>query len=168
MKRRNSILLPLVFALGACLCCAALPLSAGPKKKGKQKSGQQSAATMEATVLSLVNDYRKHRGKPPLVMNDEISKAAYGHSLNMARGVVPFGHADFDDRVGGLMKQLGAGGGAENVAFSPMGPGSVVHNWLNSDGHRENIEGDYNYAGVGIATAKNGYRYYTMIFIKKK
>jgi len=101
-------------------------------------------------------------------MNEIISNEAYDHSLRMSQGKIPFGHAGFDDRIGKLLKQLAAIGGAENVAFSPKGAGSVVHNWLNSDGHRENIEGDYNYAGVGIAQGKNGYRYYTVIFIKKK
>jgi uncharacterized protein YkwD len=139
------------------------------KKSKKQEKAQEAAVAQEKnTVLNLINKYRSSLGKQPLVMNEIIGNEAYDHSLRMSQGKVPFGHAGFDDRIGKLLKQLAATGGAENVAFSPKGAGSVVHNWLNSDGHRENIEGDYNYAGVGIAVAKNGYKYYTVIFIKKK
>jgi uncharacterized protein YkwD len=167
-KNNRSLLKPLTLILCAALCCAVLPLSAGPQKKKSKQKNAKVAPGMEEAILTLVNNYRKHRGKPPLAMDGEISKAAYKHSLNMSRGVIPFGHADFDERIGELIKTLGGTAGAENVAFSPKGPQSVVHNWLNSDGHRQNIEGDYNYTGIGIAPAKNGYYYFTMIYIKKK
>jgi uncharacterized protein YkwD len=135
----------------------------------KKKGAKTETTTSEHTIImNEVNRYRASLGLPSLVMNETISNSAYEHSLKMAQGSVPFGHAGFDKRMKALMSQIAASGAAENVAFSPKGPHSVVHNWLNSDGHRENIEGDYNYAGVGIAVAKNGYKYYTIIFVKKK
>jgi uncharacterized protein YkwD len=40
--------------------------------------------------------------------------------------------------------------------------------WINSPGHRENIEGDYNLSGIGIYKNRNGVLYFTHIFIKRK
>ncbi len=160
---------------GVRLACLVLfvalmssPADAQEKSKKPQEMQQTGAAQEETTVLNLINKHRSSLGKPPLVMNEIISNEAHDHSVRMSQKKIAFGHAGFDDRIGKLLKQLSATGGAENVAHSPQGAASVVHNWLNSDGHRENIEGDYSYAGVGIAQAKNGYRYYTVIFIKKK
>ncbi len=157
------------FILFVFLMGSVCPCEVQAQKKNKKQEQKSGAVREEVTILNLINKYRSSLGKTPLVMNEIISTASYDHSLRMAQGKIPFGHAGFDDRIGKLLKQLApANSGSENVAFSPKGAGSVVHNWLNSDGHRENIEGDYNYAGVGIAQAKNGYKYYTVIFIKKK
>ena len=145
-----------------------IPAASGQKKKNAQKEAK-STESMAGAILSLVNEFRKESELPPLLMDTRISEAAYRHSRNMAEGKVSFGHAGFDKRVGDLLKELApAYGGAENVAFSPMGAGSVVKGWINSSGHRTNMEGDYNYTGIGIAEGKNGYRYITMIYIKKK
>ena len=42
----------------------------------------------------------------------------------------------------------------------------VVKMWLNSQGHRENIEGDYNMTGIGISKSADGTPYFTEIFIR--
>jgi uncharacterized protein YkwD len=40
--------------------------------------------------------------------------------------------------------------------------------WLNSPGHRKNIEGPYNLTGIAMAKAKDGTMYFTQIFINKQ
>lgn len=171
VRLSNRYVLPLVFMAMLLALMTGMPVDVYAQKKNNKKKSEIEAsgiAQERVAVLNLMNKYRTSLGKPALVMNDIISNDAYEHSARMASGTIAFGHAGFDDRIGKLLKQLGATGGAENVAFSTKGAGSVMHNWLNSDGHRENIEGDYNYVGIGIAPAKNGYRYYTVIFLKKK
>jgi uncharacterized protein YkwD len=56
---------------------------------------------------------------------------------------------------------------AENVATGQHTAQSAVDTWLKSQGHRENIEGDYNQTGIGITKGKNGSLFFTEIFIKK-
>jgi uncharacterized protein YkwD len=47
-----------------------------------------------------------------------------------------------------------------------MGAREVVDGWLNSPGHRRNIEGDFRLTGIGIAKRSDGMVYFTQIFIR--
>lgn len=124
---------------------------------------------MKIDILQLVNEHRAAKHLPPLEMFDNISDAAEKHSTDMAKKRVPFGHDGFDERVDGLMIKIkGANAAAENVAYGAPTAADVVRMWLNSSGHRKNIEGNFNMTGIGIAQDKDGRLYYTQIFINKK
>jgi uncharacterized protein YkwD len=43
----------------------------------------------------------------------------------------------------------------------------AVDGWLGSPHHRENIEGNFDRTGVGIARSGDGTYYYTQIFIAR-
>jgi uncharacterized protein YkwD len=87
----------------------------------------------------------------------------------MARGVVVFGHAGFDERVQRLRDKIGGRRSAENVA-SNRGYASVasiaVNGWLGSPGHRKNIEGDFASTGIGVAVNDKDQYYFTQLFWK--
>jgi uncharacterized protein YkwD len=54
------------------------------------------------------------------------------------------------------------------VAFNQghRDPAAVaVQGWLESPGHRENIEGPYELTGVGVASNAKGEVYFTQIFV---
>ena len=40
--------------------------------------------------------------------------------------------------------------------------------WLNSPGHRKNIEGDFTHIGIGVVKNDAGVYYFTQIFLKKR
>ena len=44
---------------------------------------------------------------------------------------------------------------------------SVVNAWLNSDGHRQNIEGDFTDFDISAEQNANGQWYFTNIFVKR-
>ena len=57
----------------------------------------------------------------------------------------------------------------ENVAYNQgyNDPATqVVKSWLQSSGHRQNIEGQYKLTGVGIAKNARGEYYFSQIFRK--
>ena len=56
---------------------------------------------------------------------------------------------------------------SENVAMnnSPIPAQVAVRGWINSEGHKKNMEGDYDLTGVGIARSRNGSWYFTQIFV---
>jgi uncharacterized protein YkwD len=56
---------------------------------------------------------------------------------------------------------------SENVAYAYSTAQSVVNAWINSDSHRENIEGDFTDFEVSAEQNKEGKWYYTNIFIKR-
>jgi uncharacterized protein YkwD len=88
----------------------------------------------------------------------------------MAHGVVPFGHDGFIDRFNLIrmaIPSLSLMG--ENVALNRgfSNPGQkAVDSWLASPGHLDNIVGDYNLSGVGVAVNSKGEYYFTQIFVK--
>jgi uncharacterized protein YkwD len=47
---------------------------------------------------------------------------------------------------------LGAVQVSENVAYNYQSNEGVLNAWLMSDGHKENIEGDYTHFGISIKT----------------
>ncbi len=89
----------------------------------------------------------------------------------MASGKVPFSHQGFEQRVSIIRRQIPYQAAAENVAFNQgySNPAEqAVEGWIKSDGHRVNIEGQYNLTGIGIVkNAKNEY-YFTQLFINRR
>lgn len=126
-------------------------------------------STMEHNVFELINQHRAERHLKPLTWDDDIAKGAYKHSKDMAKGRVPFGHTGFDERVDRLMKDIPrSNAAAENVAYGAQTAEQVVDMWLNSPGHKKNIEGNFNMSGIGIEESKDGTLYFTQIFIHQK
>lgn len=128
------------------------------------------AADLEHYVHRLVNEHRVAQGLKPLAFNPEISGVARRHSQDMATGRVGFGHGGIERRrqeIAGFIARAGVG---ENVAMVPAGSSQVgavaVSNWLESPGHRRNIESSYDLTGVGIAQGPAGEYYFTQLFVR--
>jgi len=123
---------------------------------------------LEDQILYYINQHRKAIGKPALQMIDVASKQATIHSVDMAKQKTPFGHEGFESRINTITKQTGnVNAAAENVATGKLTAQQVVDGWLHSPGHKKNIEGNYNFTGIGVAKDNNGQVFYTQIFILK-
>ena len=121
----------------------------------------------EEKVHQLVNQYRQQVGLRTLSLKSEISVVARQHSQNMADKVVSFGHEEFQERTDEIKTQIMFKRTSENVAMnnSPIPAQVAVRGWINSEGHKKNMEGDYDLTGVGIARSRNGSWYFTQIFV---
>jgi uncharacterized protein YkwD len=76
-------------------------------------------------------------------------------------------HNDFDARSADIMKLLGAKKVSENIAYNYNSAQGAFDAWLKSEGHKENIEGDFTHFGISIReNPVNGKKYYTNIFLK--
>jgi uncharacterized protein YkwD len=121
----------------------------------------------QQTILDEINQYRLAHHLQPLKINKNISLVAEKHSSNMSHGNIPFGHVGFNNRTNQLFAQISKPQAiAENVAYGNLDAKKVVQLWLNSEGHRRNIEGNYNLTGIGITYNDDGLAYYTQIFIR--
>ncbi len=121
----------------------------------------------EEDILSKINQHRSSKGLLPLKINSNIAGEAEKHSQQMASGKTSFGHSGFDARVTRISNVLGPPRkSAENVALGSKSADEVVRGWLNSPGHKQNIEGDFTLTGIGVARDKKGVLYYTQLFIK--
>lgn len=120
----------------------------------------------QKVILADINAYRHAHGLDQLKLNRFLSEQAKNHSLEMAENKTPFGHAGFNQRVRNIFNRFQSQAIAENVAFTNEEAKTVVKLWLNSRGHRKNIEGNYNMTGIGLAYDKYGRVYVTQIFLK--
>lgn len=128
-------------------------------------------ASIEQAVHAQINQYRQQHGLSLLTIDERISNIARTHSQNMASKAVPFSHDGFQARVQTIGTMIPYRAAAENVAYN-MGysdPATkAVQGWLNSQGHRQNIEGNYNITGIGVAKNAKGEYYFTQIFIRSR
>lgn len=125
-------------------------------------------AQLQQSVLEYVNQYRRGKGLAPLKMMSLITAEALKHSKNMADGRVDFGHDGFEGRADKLMSQIELSNAiAENVAYGKFSAQEVVNRWIQSPGHKKNIEGKFTLTGVGIVRRADGYLFFTQIFINK-
>lgn len=133
-----------------------------------------AAATLsyEEEVLRLVNDHRVSLGRDVLVMDTALRRCARGHSRHM-RGDVHlfFAHQNPEgDSPGDRLRRNGISftAAGENIAAGQTSPAAAFNAWINSPGHRSNIENaSWRRTGVGyqpgVSTA--GYRHYwTQVF----
>lgn len=128
-----------------------------------------AADSFEASAHAQINQYRASKGLPALAWNAALADQARQHSAAMANGQTAFGHDGFDGRVKG--SGVTYQGAAENVAYNqgysdPVG--EAVKGWLKSPGHLQNIEGDYDTAGLGIARNARGEIYFTQVFVRSR
>lgn len=122
----------------------------------------------QATVLKYINEYRKEQNLPPLKLNRIVSDIANKHSREMANKTIAFGHGGFANRIQQIKYRIeGSDSFAENVAYGYLDAKEVVEIWVDSRGHRKNIEGKFNETGIGIAKDSIGKYYFTQIFLRK-
>jgi uncharacterized protein YkwD len=123
---------------------------------------------MEKDILYYINQYRSSIGLPSLQMVNAATEQATKHSIDMANRSMPFGHEGFDQRIDNIVKKIGfVHASAENVAYGKLTAKEVVDLWLNSPGHKKNIEGNYVLTGIGLAKDADGIVFYTQIFLRK-
>jgi uncharacterized protein YkwD len=127
-------------------------------------------ASMEQDVHAKINAHRSLLGLPALTLDETISAQARKHSQDMADQSV-LSHDGFDDRAAVIEKTIPLDSIAENVAVNVgvTDPATTaVNGWLNSPGHKKNIEDGYDLTGIGIVRNSKGEFYFTQIFLKKK
>jgi uncharacterized protein YkwD len=122
-------------------------------------------ANLVDDVLSQTNKFRRSKGLPALIINEDLNAIAQKHSINMAKGRVGFGHGGFSKREAQAKRKINSlYSFAENVAYGPTTGKQVVTMWKNSSGHRRNMLGRYKYIGIGIAKDRRGRIFYTQVF----
>ena len=141
----------------------------GPARASKPAARKPDLAQIEREVLSRVNRYRKSEGLPALAADARIAEIAREHSRAMAAGRTGFGHGGFKGRTQAVASRVPYRRVAENVARNSRDPREipavVVERWVDSRGHRKNIEGPFAVTGIGAALGPDGSVYLTQLFV---
>jgi uncharacterized protein YkwD len=129
------------------------------------------ALALEDEVLRLTNEHRASMGLGSLRMVQSLRQVARGHSRHMRKDVHSFfAHTNPEGDTPGM--RLTANGVhweimAENIGAGALSPQAVMQGWLDSPGHRKNIESPrYTKIGVGWQPGAPGDDpdYWTQVF----
>jgi len=167
---RNAILpvaMVLAFALSMVSCSSDSSEAAAPNAANEAAlNAVYDYSSSELELADLINEHRASLGLNPLQTINYISVKSEEHDEYMI-GKNALNHDLFEQRSQDIIQALGAVKVNENVAYNYVAPSSALHAWLNSPGHKANIEGDFTHFGIAIRENADGKKYYTNIFIKK-
>lgn len=153
----------LIFTLNSCSSDSAEELSAAER----ELVTDYQYSDIEYELADQINDYRVNHGLNRLELINHVSFKGQEHnSYMMLHKVV--NHDQFEARAHNIMEVVGAVKVNENVAYNFQAPSGALNAWLNSPGHKANIEGNFTHFGISIKTdPETGKKYYTNIFVKK-
>lgn len=122
----------------------------------------------ERQIFELTNTERHRRGLSLLAWSQAVHDTAHDHSSDMAANNYYshydlLGQSPFDRIKSAGIDYLRAG---ENIAAGESSAFNVHYDWMNSEGHRTAILGDYGYIGVGVAFGGSYNSYFTQHFIE--
>lgn len=130
---------PVSYVLALVLAAAALLVSAGPASAGEG-----------GTIKRLANSARADAGLDPLTRDSALDGLARKWAYKIAADGALSHNPDLAEQV-----PKGWQGVGENVAMGyPTGP-EMHRGWMNSDGHRANILGDYTHIGIAFVKVDN-------------
>lgn len=161
-------------ALPAALIALALvaPLASPAAAAGscrRESAWADVKGTWASEVLALTNAHRATLGLSQLAPSASLTSAATWKAAHMA-GFEYMAHDDpappvartWDQRIRDCGYSSGAG---ENIAYGYRTPQAVFQGWLDSSGHRRNIENpSYKVVGVGAAVNSGGTPYWAQVF----
>lgn len=122
----------------------------------------------ELEVIDLVNSVRNQRGLNSLRYSEQATLSSRKHSEDM-RDNNFFDHVNKKNETPfDRMKREGIvyTSAGENIAAGQINAIYAHEAWMNSEGHRKNILGNYNNIGVGVIFGGSYKTYYTQNFYK--
>ena len=177
MHRITKFCFAKVVLLGAAVAAVGVLGAATPARAAVGNCTPDAAwgvadATLASQVVALVNQHRQALGLATLAVSPTLTASADWKSLHMGY----YGYLQHDDpappvartvsdRLAACAYPIGTVGWGENIAYGYATPQAVMTAWLNSSGHRANIENpSYRAIGVGVARGLNGLYYWTQDF----
>ena len=148
-------------------CDTFIPARPLPQTSMNTKVASSAITDLEKAVNQQINEYRASKKLPPLRVDPQMTQIARIHSENMANGKATFSHDGFEGRAKAITIPYQSV--AENLAYN-MGYSDpvrkAVEGWIKSEGHRKNMEGQFNLTGIGIAKNAKGEYYFTQLFVR--
>lgn len=120
----------------------------------------------EMQIFDLANSVRVRNGLKPFIWDDKAARSSLLHSEDMVKGnffshINLKGQTPFNRMADQEVKYRMAG---ENIAAGQTNAIYAHEGWMNSEGHRKNILGDFKRLGVGVCFGGEYKIYYTQNF----
>lgn len=173
MKKQLNLLLPAILVL-FLFSCKKDDVSNNTNPNEVQKP-DFAYGVKAADILDMVNEVRKSGcncgsttmpAVDPLVWNDQLGKAAYGHSEDMKTNNFFSHDGSNKSKAGDRIKAAGYNWTTygENIASGQPTERVVMNSWLKSEGHCKNIM-NAAFKEMGVGRIDN---YWTQVFGAKK
>ncbi|MFT6796091.1 MAG: hypothetical protein ACJART_001229 [Maribacter sp.] len=168
MKRKFIFLIVLSVFIHSCSRHELTPLNFEQVAEPEKEVFLVSTAThsdIESELFEIINNYR-------ISLNLNVLKfegASYYFAKKHSKYMILQGntsHDNFAKRAEQISMNTGATYVAENVAKDYDTAVEAFEAWLESDGHRLNIEGDYTHSAISIKENEEGNLYFTHLFFK--
>ncbi|MFS4454555.1 CAP domain-containing protein [Maribacter sp. 2304DJ31-5] len=128
-------------------------------------SGTIAITEAEEKLFDLINQHRKNLQLNTLSLEATSYHYAGEHTDYMiSKGNTS--HDKFEERAKAISDKTGAKFVAENVAKDYDTVEEALEAWLESSGHKKNIEGEYTHSALSIKEDSNGNLYFTQIFFR--
>jgi uncharacterized protein YkwD len=129
-----------------------------------QSGSSMTIAALERSIHNQIDRYRQSLKLPPLPLDPTVSAQARAHSQEMAQS------GTLSHTMDSVDTQRKYPTAAENIASTqdyPHPDRIAVQDWIASQAHQQNIIGNYNFTGIGVAKNAQGEYFFTQIFINK-
>ena len=146
----------------AVLACTLAPACSGddatPFEPGISGNPPPATAAEVVQLVDLVNDHRVGEGCSSLTWHTGAANVAVAHSTDMRdrdffSHTNPDGESPFDRLHAAGVDWSGMAG--ENIAYGTSSGSTVFDMWINSPGHRANIENcSFTHHGVGLVDGR--------------
>ncbi|WP_299250634.1 CAP domain-containing protein [uncultured Lacinutrix sp.] len=161
---KNIILIAVLFSTFLMSC--SVEEEANIPNEYSSQNTNVTYTQLDYEIAELINSYRISQGLNALNILNEVSREAITHSQYMVnQGALS--HDYFYLRSQNIIDAVNAENVSENVGFGFTNAQSLVNAWLNSEGHRQNIENpDFTDFGISTQQDEEGKNYFTNIFVK--
>ncbi|WP_299101752.1 CAP domain-containing protein [uncultured Winogradskyella sp.] len=164
MKALKFFSLLTLFVLFSLTSCSSEPLE--DDLNAIEVPAVPQAKQIEIEIMELINAHRISIGLNALENHDTVKAVALTHTNYMIEED-NVSHDYFYLRKQSLQDNASAAVVTENVGYGFYTAQGVVTAWLNSPGHRANIEGDHTDFDVSAEQNLEGKWYFTNMFIKR-
>ena len=166
MKLQNIFFVLIIAAFTSCTSPSIQEEALFENDNTSLENVEVNASTIEVEVLEIINAHREELGLTTLSFSNEAYKYAAEHNDHMiAEGKTS--HDNFNERASKLANETGATVVKENVARNFPKAEQAVNGWLNSQSHKNTIEGDFTHTTISVKADEKGKLYYTQLFFKK-
>ena len=140
----------------------------GTKTDADASADSEGFSEDEKRMLELCNEARREKGLSPLTLDKTLCRMATFKSQDMTTN--GFSHSGSYGELPDLLKKFNVNysSAGENIAYGTQGAYTIEEifdSWMNSDGHRANILGDFTKLGYGMYS-DGTVTYYTQEFIR--
>jgi uncharacterized protein YkwD len=119
----------------------------------------------EKQLFELINKHRAEKNLSPLSFDSYVYSQAEKHNKFMI-SIGAKSHGNFEKRAENIAKKLKVVAIAENLARNYTSNEEMLEAWIDSSGHKKNLEGDFTHSAISIKQDSDGILYATQIFYK--